>query len=155
MIAFHAPGRVQEALHRHHCGEKSADYQTFHVEGPGTLCYKSPLAAPMSPLPTIPSVKGFRDVLPEESRPWSALEEAAERVFSRYGFGEIRLPVVERTELFARSLGDTTDIVEKEMYSFADRDETALTLRPEGTAGVVRAYLARGLAQSDPRARPV
>jgi histidyl-tRNA synthetase len=102
---------------------------------------------------TIPAVKGFRDVLPEESRRWLALEEAAERVFSRYGFGEIRLPVLERTELFARSLGETTDIVEKEMYSFADRDDTGLTLRPEATAGVVRAYLENGLAQSDPSAR--
>src|SRR5204862_5843276 len=103
---------------------------------------------------TIAAVKGFRDVLPDESRRWRALEEAAERVFTCYGFGEIRLPVVERTELFARSLGETTDIVEKEMYSFADRDETGLTLRPEATAGVVRAYLESGLAQSDPRARP-
>jgi len=102
---------------------------------------------------TIAAVKGFRDVLPDESRRWRALEEAAERVFARYGFGEIRLPVVERTELFARSLGETTDIVEKEMYSFADRDETGLTLRPEATAGVVRAYLESGLAQSDPSAR--
>ncbi len=101
----------------------------------------------------IPAVKGFRDVLPEESRRWRVLEEAAERVFSRYGFGEIRLPVLERTELFARSLGETTDIVEKEMYSFADRDDTGLTLRPEATAGVVRAYLENGLAQSDPSAR--
>src|SRR2546425_12821751 len=98
----------------------------------------------MSVPDTIAAVKGFRDVLPDESRRWRALEEAAERVFARYGFGEIRLPVVERTELFARSLGETTDIVEKEMYSFADRDETGLTLRPEATAGVVRAYLESG-----------
>src|SRR6266850_619188 len=102
---------------------------------------------------TIGAVKGFRDVLPAESRRWKVLEEAAERVFTRYGFGEIRLPILERTELFARSLGETTDIVEKEMYSFADRDETGLTLRPEATAGVVRAYLESGLAQSDPAAR--
>src|SRR6267378_2268832 len=107
----------------------------------------------MPPPDTLVAVKGFRDVLPDESRRWRALEEAAERVFTCYGFGEIRLPVVERTELFARSLGETTDIVEKEMYSFADRDETGLTLRPEATAGVVRAYLESGLAQSDPSAR--
>jgi len=107
----------------------------------------------MSVPDTIAAVKGFRDVLPDESRRWRAFEEAAERLFTRYGFGEIRLPVVERTELFARSLGETTDIVEKEMYSFADRDETGLTLRPEATAGVVRAYLEGGLAQSDPSAR--
>jgi histidyl-tRNA synthetase len=102
---------------------------------------------------TIPAVKGFRDVLPDESRQWRTLEEAAERAFTRYGFGEIRLPVVERTELFARSLGETTDIVEKEMYSFVDRDDTGLTLRPEATVGVVRAYLESGLVQSDPTAR--
>src|SRR5256886_6782116 len=102
---------------------------------------------------TLAAVKGFRDVLPDESRRWRALEEAAERVFTGYGFSEIRLPAVERTELFARSLGETTDIVEKEMYSFADRDETGLTLRPEATTGVVRAYLESGLAQSDPSAR--
>jgi histidyl-tRNA synthetase len=102
---------------------------------------------------SITAVKGFRDVLPEESRHWLALEDAAVEVFARYGFGEIRLPTLERTELFARSLGETTDIVEKEMYSFVDRDETSLTLRPEGTAGVVRAYLEDGLVQADPTAR--
>src|SRR5436190_619430 len=114
---------------------------------------RSPFIPRMRAPDTIAAVKGFRDVLPDESRRWRALEEAAERVFTCYGFGEIRLPVVERTELFARSLGETTDIVEKEMYSFADRDETGLTLRPEATAGVVRAYLEGGLAQSDPSAR--
>src|SRR5437867_4031837 len=114
---------------------------------------RSPVHPRMPPPDTLAAVKGFRDVLPDESRRWRALEEAAERVFTCYGFGEIRLPVVERTELFARSLGETTDIVEKEMYSFADRDETGLTLRPEATAGVVRAYLESGLAQSDPSAR--
>jgi histidyl-tRNA synthetase len=101
----------------------------------------------------ITAVKGFRDVLPEESRHWQAIEETAVSVFSCYGFGEIRLPVLERTELFARSIGDTTDIVEKEMYSFVDRDETSVTLRPEATAGVVRAYIESGLVQSDPAAR--
>src|SRR5216683_1852562 len=114
---------------------------------------RSPVHPRMPPPDTLVAVKGFRDVLPEESRRWQALEEAAGRVFGRYVFGEIRLPVLERTELFARSLGETTDIVEKEMYSFADRDETGLTLRPEATAGVVRAYLESGLAQSDPAAR--
>lgn len=101
----------------------------------------------------ITAVKGFRDVLPEESDRWRALEDAALRLFGRYGFGEIRLPIVERTELFARSLGETTDIVEKEMYSFGDRDDTSLTLRPEATASVVRAYLETGLANRDPQAR--
>jgi histidyl-tRNA synthetase len=102
---------------------------------------------------TIAAVKGFRDVLSDESRRWQEIEEAAALVFSRYGFGEIRLPVLERTELFARSLGETTDIVEKEMYSFVDRDHTSVTLRPEATAGVVRAYLESSLLQRDPAAR--
>src|SRR4051794_6142860 len=101
----------------------------------------------------IPAVKGFRDVLPEESRRWQALEEAAVALFGRYGFGEIRLPILERTDLFARSLGETTDVVEKEMYSFDDRDGTSMTLRPEATASTVRAYLETGLVHRDPAAR--
>jgi histidyl-tRNA synthetase len=104
------------------------------------------------PTPIV-AVKGFRDVLPEESDRWRTLEDAAFRLFGRYGFGEVRVPIVERTDLFARSLGETTDIVEKEMYSFVDRDDTSLTLRPEATAGVVRAYLETGLANRDPQAR--
>jgi histidyl-tRNA synthetase len=101
----------------------------------------------------IAAVKGFHDVLPEESRRWRALEEAAVAIFSAYGFGEIRLPLLERSDLFARSLGETTDIVEKEMYSFADRDETLVTLRPEATAGAVRAFVENGLAYQDPCTR--
>jgi len=101
----------------------------------------------------IAAVKGFRDVLPDESRQWEALEEAARAMFVRYGFGEIRPPILERTELFARSLGETTDIVEKEMYSFADRDETGVTLRPEATAGVVRACIENGLMHREPEVR--
>src|SRR6266705_3994294 len=107
---------------------------------------RSPVHPRMPPPDTLAAVKGFRDVLPDESRRWRALEEAAERVFTRYGFGEIRLPIAERTELFARSLGETTDIVEKEMYTFDDRDGTSLTLRPEGTASVVRAAIDGDLA---------
>lgn len=102
---------------------------------------------------TIAAVKGFRDVLPEESRRFETLEQTAAQLFTLYGFGEIRLPVLERTDLFARSLGETTDIVEKEMYSFNDRDSTGVTLRPEATAGVVRAYLESGLVHNDPTAR--
>ncbi len=89
----------------------------------------------------IPSVKGFQDVLPGESDRWARLEAVARDVFARYGLAEIRLPIVERAELFRRSVGETTDIVEKEMYAFADRDGTDLTLRPEGTASAVRAYV--------------
>jgi histidyl-tRNA synthetase len=102
---------------------------------------------------TISAIRGFRDILPAESRRWRELEDAAQSLFSLYGFGEIRLPILERTDLFARSLGETTDIVEKEMYSFVDRDDSSVTLRPEATAGVVRAYLEAGLAQREPNAR--
>jgi histidyl-tRNA synthetase len=101
----------------------------------------------------ITAVKGFRDVLPDESARWNVLEADALAVFLRYGFAEIRLPVLERTELFARSIGETTDIVEKEMYTFADRDGTSITLRPEATASVVRAYLESGLHVREPEVR--
>jgi histidyl-tRNA synthetase len=96
---------------------------------------------------TIAGIKGFRDVLPAEAAHWRRLEDAAAEVFGRYGFGEIRVPLLERTELFARSIGESTDIVEKEMYAFADRDRDAssLALRPEATAGVVRACIEHGL----------
>ncbi|MBI1813681.1 MAG: histidine--tRNA ligase [Deltaproteobacteria bacterium] len=97
-----------------------------------------------------PSVKGFRDVLPDESARWSWLEAQARAVFQRYNVTEVRLPIVERTSLFSRSIGDTTDIVEKEMYTFSDRDGTALSLRPEGTASVVRAYVEHAVAQREP-----
>jgi histidyl-tRNA synthetase len=89
----------------------------------------------------ISSVRGFHDVLPDESGRWSWLEQQARDVFARYNVVEIRIPVVERTELFSRSIGETTDIVEKEMYTFTDRDASSLSLRPEGTASVVRAYV--------------
>jgi len=97
----------------------------------------------------IPAVKGFRDVLPDESIRWAVLEERARTVFHRYNFREVRIPIVERTELFQRSIGETTDIVEKEMYTFTDKDGTQLTLRPEGTASVVRAYVEHALAQRE------
>jgi histidyl-tRNA synthetase len=89
----------------------------------------------------IRGIKGVKDILPEETPRWRFLEETARRWASRYGFREIRLPIFETTALFARSIGATTDIVEKEMYTFPDRDGTSLTLRPEGTAGAVRAFI--------------
>ncbi|MGH7786069.1 MAG: histidine--tRNA ligase, partial [Candidatus Binatia bacterium] len=98
----------------------------------------------------IPSVKGFHDVLPGESARWAGLEAQARAVFAQYNFHEIRLPIVERAELFRRSVGATSDIVEKEMYAFEDRDGTPLTLRPEGTASVVRAYVEHALHASEP-----
>lgn len=98
----------------------------------------------------IAAVRGFRDVLPEESAIWQGLEAQARKCLTAYGFAEIILPVVEKTELFARAIGETTDIVEKEMYTFTDRDDASLTLRPEGTASVIRAYIEHSLFHKEP-----
>lgn len=95
----------------------------------------------------IRKVKGTRDILPPDSRLWVEVEAEAHRVFRGFGYDEIRLPLLEPTELFVRSVGEDTDIVSKEMYTFADRKGRSLTLRPEGTAGVVRAYIENGLGQ--------
>ncbi|MEE8319814.1 MAG: histidine--tRNA ligase [bacterium] len=93
----------------------------------------------------IRAIRGFRDIHPEEAFRLHDIEARAREHFLRYGYHEIRLPVVEVTELFARSIGETTDIVEKEMYTFEDRNGQSITLRPEGTASAVRAYLQGGL----------
>ena len=87
----------------------------------------------------------MNDILPEEAPLWERLESAAARIFGSYGYRRIRIPVLERTELFSRSIGEATDIVEKEMYTFEDRNGESVTLRPEATAGVVRASLSNGL----------
>lgn len=89
--------------------------------------------------------RGTRDILPPESRLWVAVEATAHRVFQAFGAEEIRTPTFEHTELFVRSVGEATDIVHKEMYTFSDRKGRSLTLRPEGTAGVARAFLENGL----------
>lgn len=89
----------------------------------------------------IQSIKGVKDILPEDIAAWQHLEATARKLFEDYGFAEIRIPIFEYTELFARSIGASTDIVEKEMYTFEDRDGRKITLRPEGTAGVVRAFV--------------
>ncbi len=89
--------------------------------------------------------KGTRDILPADTALWAAVEAAARAVFGRYGFREIRTPVFEETELFARGVGESSDIVGKEMYSFVDKGERHLTLRPENTASVVRAYVEHGM----------
>jgi histidyl-tRNA synthetase len=94
---------------------------------------------------TINSVRGFRDILPPETDRWRWVEETAHEVFSTFGFQEIRIPVLEKTELFRRGIGESTDIVEKEMYTFTDRGEDSLTLRPEATASVIRAYIEHSL----------
>ena len=86
----------------------------------------------------------MKDILPEQTSLWQEVEDTARSVFDSYGYSEIRVPVVERTELFRRSIGEATDVVEKEMYTFEDRDGDSLSLRPEATAGVVRAGLTNG-----------
>jgi len=93
----------------------------------------------------IQAVRGMNDLLPDQVVVWQQVERVVRSVMAGYGYQEIRLPVVERTELFARSIGEHTDIVEKEMYSFTDRNGDGLTLRPEGTAGVVRAAIENGM----------
>jgi len=98
---------------------------------------------------TIKGIKGVKDILPEETPQWRFIEDAARRWALCYGYQEIRIPIFEFTALFARSIGSSTDIVEKEMYTFPDRDGTSLTLRPEGTAGTVRAFIEHNRA-ADP-----
>jgi histidyl-tRNA synthetase len=95
----------------------------------------------------IRAVKGMRDILPPSSEVWNKVETAARRVFRQYNYQEIRTPLVEETTLFARGVGEETDIVSKEMYTFEDRDGTSLTLRPENTASVLRAYIEHRLDQ--------
>ncbi len=92
------------------------------------------------------ALKGFKDLLPGESEHWEAVSAVMRESFDAFGFSLIRTPILERTHLFTRSIGETTDIVEKEMYTFEDWDKKPVTLRPEGTASVVRAYLEKGLA---------
>ncbi len=93
----------------------------------------------------IQSLRGMNDLLPEQSSSWQYLEATVARLFGSYGYREIRFPIVEKTELFRRSIGAVTDIVEKEMYTFSDRNDESVTLRPEGTAGCVRACEQNGL----------
>lgn len=93
----------------------------------------------------ITAIRGMNDILPGETAYWQFLERTVALVLASYGYGEIRLPVVEKTALFKRSIGEVTDIVEKEMYTFDDRNGDSMTLRPEGTAGCVRAAIQQGL----------
>ncbi|WP_285260189.1 histidine--tRNA ligase [Halopseudomonas bauzanensis] len=96
-------------------------------------------------LKNLQAVRGMNDILPTDSALWQYFESTVAKVLAGYGYQQIRLPIVEPTELFKRSIGEVTDIVEKEMYTFADRNGDSLTLRPEGTAGCVRAMLEHGL----------
>jgi histidyl-tRNA synthetase len=98
----------------------------------------------------IRAVRGVRDILPSETGKWQRVEAAARKTFEAYGYHEIRLPLFERTELFARGIGDDTDIVKKEMYTFDDRGGDSLTLRPEATASLLRAYIEHGF-QVEPK----
>ena len=93
------------------------------------------------------AIKGVRDLLPPETELWNRVEHKAREVFGTFAFGEIRLPIFEPTELFARAVGADTDVVSKEMYSFDDRDETSISLRTEATASVCRAYIENGMQQ--------
>lgn len=95
-------------------------------------------------------IRGFKDILPGEVEVWQEIERIARSLLEDFGFKEIRIPVMERTELFARSIGEDTDIVEKEMYTFPDRKGDMITLRPEATASIARAYIQHKLFAGDP-----
>src|SRR5881227_2722251 len=102
----------------------------------------------------IQAPKGTKDILPEESPRWQAVERIARELSALYHFDEIRTPIFEHTELFHRGVGETSDIVHKETYTFNDRGDRSITLRPEGTAGVVRAMIEHGvIAQEGSRAK--
>jgi len=97
------------------------------------------------------AIRGMVDILPDDTPLWQMLEQTASDVLGAHGYQEIRTPIVESTDLFARSIGEVTDIVEKEMYSFPDRNDESLSLRPEGTASTVRAMVQHNLIQSPQR----
>src|SRR5210317_2330898 len=96
----------------------------------------------------IQAIRGMHDLLPDQSPRWQFLERTVAQVLKSYGYSEIRMPVVESTDLFKRSIGEVTDNVEKEMYTFEDRNGDSLTLRPEGTASCVRAASEHGLLRN-------
>jgi histidyl-tRNA synthetase len=112
-------------------------------ESPATGQQSQPAAKPRK----FQAIKGVRDLLPAETPLWNHVEETAREVFESFGFGEIRIPIFEPTELFARSIGLDTDVVSKEMYTFADRDESMISLRPEATASICRAYIEHNMQQ--------
>jgi len=94
---------------------------------------------------SLKALKGFKDILPDEVNLWQFIEGKARDIYHRYGFEEIKVPILEKTELFVRTIGESTDIVEKEMYTFKDRNGSSITMRPEATASVIRAYIENGL----------
>jgi len=101
----------------------------------------------------IKAIRGFKDILPNEIGKWQFIEKTAREVFETFGFSEIKIPILEKTELFSRTIGEATDIVEKEMYTFRDRSGDSLTLRPEATASMARAYLEHNLYTREPVAK--
>src|SRR5688572_2795469 len=101
----------------------------------------------------IQSVKGMNDLLPPDSAKWHHVEKLARELFTTFGYGEIRTPVLESTELFARGIGEATDVVGKEMYTFSTRGGTSLTMRPEMTAGCARAYIEHAVHGREPVTR--
>lgn len=123
-------------------------YPAFCAGGPG-----APEATRGNMSSTIQSPRGMNDLLPPASAKWSYFEGACRALFERYGYAEIRTPVVEATELFSRGIGEATDIVEKEMYTFPDRKGRSLTMRPEMTASCVRAYVQHAVYKREPVTR--
>ena len=99
---------------------------------------------------SVKALKGFKDVIPGDVETWQFIEGTARDILHRFSYAEIKTPILEKTKLFKRSIGETTDIVEKEMYTFPDRNGSSLTMRPEGTASVLRAYIENGLYQAKP-----
>ncbi|MDR9501457.1 MAG: histidine--tRNA ligase [Desulfurivibrionaceae bacterium] len=98
----------------------------------------------------VKALKGFKDIIPGQVETWQFIEATARDILHRFGCSEIKVPILEKTKLFQRSIGETTDIVEKEMYTFPDRNGSSLTMRPEGTASVLRAYIENGLHVAKP-----
>ena len=98
----------------------------------------------------IKALRGMRDILPQEAGTWRCIEDSARSLFRLFGYGEIRTPILEEVALFVKSIGQSTDIVQKEMYSFKDKGGRRISLRPEGTAPIVRAYLENNLDKTDP-----
>ena len=108
--------------------------------------------APRAKVAPLQAVRGMNDVLPDEAALWERLEATARDVFSRYGYRNMRVPIVEPTALFVRGIGEHTDVVEKEMYTFEDKlNGDSLTLRPEATAGIVRATIQHNLTYDRPQ----
>jgi histidyl-tRNA synthetase len=101
----------------------------------------------------IPAIRGTHDILPGEVEKWRWVERAAQALCERYGYVEVRTPIIEREELFAKGTGETTDIVQKEMYAFTDKGGERVTLRPEATPSMVRAYVEHNLEQTLPAAK--